>query len=189
MSDENCSPRSIVSNCIRAQAIAIHQNSALSDRDVTAQFRPLAEEPDFPAFSMSSEVRRNICAPQRPLLPRGPDSSRTREGHSRWSSCSVTAFEWPQGYLSAATRWSASPLHSRGLTISSSEPNSFAVRIGGRFTPGSWQSKPLPRALLGTPRAVEDHAMQSAAFQGGASCIKDSAAFSFDEPQGSNNAS
>jgi hypothetical protein len=25
--------------------------------------------------------------------------------------------------------------------------------------------------------------MQSAAFQGGASCIKDSAAFSFDEPQ------
>jgi hypothetical protein len=26
--------------------------------------------------------------------------------------------------------------------------------------------------------------MQSAAFQGGASCIKDSAAFSFDEPQG-----
>src|SRR5664280_3862725 len=59
----------------------------------------------------------------RPLLPRGPDSSRTWEGHSRWSSCSVTAFEWPQGYLSAATGWSASPLHSRGLTISSSEPN------------------------------------------------------------------
>src|ERR1019366_8382020 len=28
------------------------------------------------------------------------------------------------------------------------------------------------------------HAMQSAAFLGGASCIKDSAAFSFDEPQG-----
>src|ERR1035438_7847735 len=85
--------------------------------------------------------------------------------------------------LAGNSRWSASPLHSRGLTISSSEPNSFAVRIGGRFTPGSWQSKPLPRALLGTPRAVEDHAMQSAAFQGGASCIKDSAAFSFDEPQ------
>src|ERR1019366_3273939 len=77
---------------------------------------------------------------------------------------------------------SASPLHSRGLTISSSEPNSFADRIGGRFTPGSWQSS-LSRSLLGTPRAVEDHAMQSAAFQGGASCIKDSEAFSFDEPQ------
>src|SRR5664280_2130785 len=76
----------------------------------------------------------------RPLLPRGPDSSRTWEGHSRWSSCSVTAFEWPQGYLSAATGWSASPLHSRGLTISSSELNSFPVRIGDRFTPGSWQS-------------------------------------------------
>ena len=82
----------------------------------------------------------------------------------------------------AATRWPASPLHSRGLTISSSEPNSFAVRIGGRFRPGSWQSS-LSRSLLGTRRAVEDHAMQSAAFQGGASCIKDSAAFSFDEPQ------
>src|SRR5664280_2207610 len=118
----------------------------------------------------------------RPLLPRGPDSSRTREGHSRWSSCSVTAFEWPQGYLLAATGWSASPLHNRGLTISSSEPNSFAVRIGGSITPGSWQSS-LSRSLLGTRRAVEDHAMQSAAFQGGASCIKDSAAFSFDEPQ------
>src|ERR1019366_330277 len=116
-----------------------------------------------------------------PLLPRGPDSSRTREGHSRWSSCSVTAFEWPQGYLCAATGWSASPLHSRGLTISSSEPN-LAVRIGGRFTPGSLQSS-LSRSLLGTPIAVEDHAMQSAAYQGGASCIKDSAAFSFDERQ------
>src|ERR1035438_4109425 len=77
--------------------------------------------------------------------------------------------------LAGNSRWSASPLHSRGLTISSSEPNSFAVRIGGRFTPGSWQSS-LSLALLGTPRAVEDHAMQSAAFQGGASCIKDSAA-------------
>src|ERR1019366_2498233 len=120
----------------------------------------------------------------RPLLTRGPDSSRTWEGHSRWSSCSVTAFEWPQGYLSAATGWSASPLHSRGLTISSSNPTSFAVGMGGRFPPGPWQSS-LSRALLGTPRAVEDHAMQSAAFQGRASCIKDSAAFSFDEPQGS----
>src|ERR1019366_8807702 len=39
------------------------------------------------------------------------------------------------------------------------------------------------RWRLGTGIAVEDHAMQSAAFQGGASCIKDSAAFSFDEPQ------
>ena len=27
-------------------------------------FAPLAEEPDCPAFSISSEVRRNICAPQ-----------------------------------------------------------------------------------------------------------------------------
>ena len=106
------------------------------------------------------------------LVPRGPDSSRTREGHPWWSSSSINAFESPQGYLSVATGWSASPLHSRGLTISSSEPN-LAVRIGGRFTPGSWQSS-LSRSLLGTPRAVEDHAMQSAAFQGGASCIKDS---------------
>src|ERR1019366_1694383 len=64
----------------------------------------------------------------RPLLPRGPNSSRTREGHSWWSSCSVTAVEWPQGYLPAATRWSASPLHSRGLTISNSELNSLAVQ-------------------------------------------------------------
>src|SRR5664279_3545406 len=41
--------------------------------------------------------------------------------------------------------------------------------------------EPLP-LVSGTRRAVEDHAMHSAAFQGGASCIKDSAAFSFDEP-------
>src|ERR1019366_7086163 len=82
--------------------------------------------------------------------------------NSRWSSSGINAFESPQGHIVAATRWIASPLHSRGLTISSSEPNSFAVRIGGRFTPGSWQSS-LSRALLGTPRAAENHAMQSAA--------------------------
>src|ERR1039458_10273943 len=114
-------------------------------------------------------------------MPRGPDSSRTWEGHPWWSRSSLNAFESPPGYLVAATRWATSPLYSRGLTVSSSEPNSFADGIGGRFTPGSWQSS-LSRALLGTPSAVEDHAMQSAASQGGASKIKDSAAFSFDEP-------
>ena len=64
MREENCSPLSIVSNIFvpkRSRSIRIHR----VDRDVTAEFRPLAEEPDCPAFSMSSEVRRNICAPQR----------------------------------------------------------------------------------------------------------------------------
>ena len=51
----------------------------------------------------------------RPLLPRRPDSSRTREGHSRWASSNISTFESPQGYLVAATRRVASPLYCRGL--------------------------------------------------------------------------
>ena len=74
------------------------------------------------------------------------------------------------------------------ITATLSRPNNFQLRtellrcqdrreIHARIL----TVEPLPRAS-GTPRAVDDHAMQSAAFQGGASCIKDSAAFSFDEP-------
>src|ERR1019366_5671075 len=73
------------------------------------------------------------------------------------------------------------------ITATQSRPNNFQLRTEllrcqDRREIHARQSS-LSRALLGTPRAVEDHAMQSAAFQGGASCIKDSAAFSFDEPQ------
>src|ERR1017187_8271655 len=96
-----------------------------------------------PCDRAESQTSATAAERVRPLLPRGPDSSRTWEGHSWWSSCSVTAVEWPQGYLSAATRWSASPLRSRGLTISSSKLTS--ARIGGRFTPGSWQTSSLSR--------------------------------------------
>ena len=73
-------------------------------------------------------------------VPRGPDSSRTWEEHSWWSSCGVSPFEWSQGYLVATTRWATSPIYGRGLTIFSSNLKLLAVRIGGRFTPGSWQS-------------------------------------------------
>ena len=75
------------------------------------------------------------------------------------------------------------------ITATQSRPNNFQLRtrlvrcqdrteIHARIL----AVEPLP-LVSGTRRAVEDHAMQSAAFQGGASCIKDSAAFSFDERQ------
>jgi hypothetical protein len=49
------------------------------------------------------------------------DPSRTWEGHSRWASFRISAFESSQGYLVATTRWAASPLYGRGLTIFGSE--------------------------------------------------------------------
>jgi hypothetical protein len=81
----------------------------------------------------------------RPLLPRRPDSSRTREGHSRWANFNISAFKWPQGYLVAATRRVASPLYGRSL---SNFQFRTAARIGERFTRGSWP--------LGVPTCLRD---------------------------------
>jgi hypothetical protein len=48
-----------------------------------------------------------------PNSDRLPQSLADREGHSWWSSCSVSAFEWSRRYLSATTQ-SSSPAHFRG---------------------------------------------------------------------------
>src|ERR1039457_1765964 len=72
--------------------------------------------------------------------------------------------------------------YSRGLTISSSELDSFAVRIGRRFTPGSWQSS-LFHSFLGRAERSKTTPCKALLSSERASCIENSAAFSFDERQ------
>src|SRR5215469_1302791 len=61
----------------------------------------------------SEEVDENLP----PLLPRGPNPSRSGEGHARRACCSIGISEREQDYLDAQTWWAASPLHSRGLSV------------------------------------------------------------------------
>ena len=66
---------------------------------------------DFSRFSTILWVLR--CR----LVPRGPNPSRSGEGHARGACCSIGISEREQDYLDAQTWWAASPLHSRGLSV------------------------------------------------------------------------
>src|SRR5664280_3054558 len=91
-----------------------------------------------------TRVAKRLCS----LLPRGSDSPRTWERHAWGSSRYVRASEGTEGYLLAATRWSASPLRGRGL----SHPRLWArvVRNQGRKEIYVWiLSGECSRSFLG----------------------------------------